>query len=254
MLMALTRGVSDGLARCELTHLAREPINVERARAQHAEYEKALQRLGALVRRIPGEAGMPDCVFIEDTAVVLDEVGVMMLPGAASRRGEVMAVEAVLRAYRPVVRITRGTIDGGDVLRVGKQVYVGRSGRTNDAAIAELGELIGRFGYAVQGVEIRGCLHLKSAVTEVGQGIVLVNPAWVDRTSFTGMDVVAVEEQEGHGANAVRLGGAVIYPEHFPRTAERLERAGIRVERVACDELAKAEGAVTCCSLVFEAD
>jgi dimethylargininase len=256
MLIALTRGVSGALARCELTHLAREPIDLERARAQHAEYEAALGRLGACVRRIAGNDSLPDSVFIEDTAVVLDELAVIMRPGAASRRGEVEAVAATLREFRPLAWMREpGTMDGGDVLRVGRTLYVGLSSRTNAAGVEQLRKAVAPFGYAVQGVEVGGCLHLKSAVTEVGEGVLLGNAAWVSPAVFGGAEWIDVDAREVYAANAVRVGGAwgaVIYPEHFPRTAERLERRGIRVERVPCDELAKAEGAVTCCSILLE--
>jgi dimethylargininase len=186
--------------------------------------------------------------------VVVEEVGVMMRPGARSRRGEVAGVAEVLREYRGLVWVEEpGTVDGGDVLVVGRRVYVGRSSRTNSEGILQLEKMLGRFGYAVMGVEVKGCLHLKSAATCVAEGVVLVNPAWVDAGVFAGMERVAVDAREAWGANALRVGEAVLFPAHFPRTGERLRGRGVRVVEVACDELAKAEGALTCCSLVFTA-
>jgi dimethylargininase len=254
MLVALTRAVSEEIGSCELTHLGRVGIDVERARGQHAGYERALEGLGVSVRRVGGGEGFADGVFVEDAAVVVEEVGVMMRPGAVSRRGEAAGVAAVLREYRELVWVEGpGTVDGGDVLVVGKRVYVGRSSRTNGEGILQLEKLLGRFGYSVVGVEVKGCLHLKSAATCVAEGVVLLNPAWVDVGVFGEMEWVEVDPSEGYGANAVRVGEAVLFPAHFPRTAERLRGRGLRVVEAACDELAKAEGALTCCSLLFMA-
>jgi dimethylargininase len=162
-------------------------------------------------------------------------------------------VAQALAHFRPVARIgAPGTLDGGDVLRVGRAIYVGLSVRSNAHAIGQLGDLVGPHGYTVQGVPVDGCLHLKSAVTEVAPGTLLLNPAWVDAGHFPGARTLEVDPAEPYAANAVRIGGGVVYPTAFPRTRARLEAAGIAVRAVDVSELAKAEGAVTCCSLVFE--
>jgi dimethylargininase len=258
MQVALTREVSTGLAQCQLTHLAREPIDVERARAQHARYEVALAKLGAQVQRLPGPPELPDCVFIEDTAIVLPELAFMLRPGAASRQLEVAAVAQALQSYRPLRCMQPpGLMDGGDVLRIGNRLFVGRSSRTNDEGIRQLRTALEPLGYTVDALDVRGCLHLKSAATEVAPGgeqggVLLINPGWITPGVFGNVEVVEVDGREAYAANALRIGDTVIYPEHFPWTAERLERRGIPLERVPCDELAKAEGAVTCCSLLFD--
>jgi dimethylargininase len=252
MVVGLTRAISPALGQCELTHVERVAIDLERARAQHWAYERALEGLGVEVRQLSAGAAMADSVFIEDTAVVVEEVAVITRPGAESRRGETAAVAAALAAYRPVARVEApGTVDGGDVLVAGKRVFVGRSSRTNEEGIRQLGRILGERGYRVEGVEVRGCLHLKSAATEVGEGLLLVNEAWIPPTAFAGLERVAVDPSEAYGANALRVGDGVLYPAHFPRTRERLARRGVRTVAVACDELAKAEGALTCCSLLF---
>lgn len=254
MLMALTRGVSGGIGGCELTHLERVGIDVGMARAQHAGYERALEGLGVRVRRLAGEEAFADSVFIEDTAVVVEEVAVITRPGAASRRGETAAVAEALGEYRRLVEIREpGTVDGGDVLVVGKRVFVGRSARTNEEGVRQLEGILGERGYRVEGVEVAGCLHLKSAATEVGEGLLLVNGAWIPPTAFAGLERVEVDPAEAYGANGLRVGETVLYPAHYPRTRERLEGRGVRTVAVACDELAKAEGALTCCSLLFTA-
>lgn len=254
MTTALTRAVSPSIARCELTHVGRVPIDLPRAEAQHAAYEDALRELGCRVVRVPGAPDLPDAVFVEDTAIVLDEVAILTRPGAASRRPETEAVAGVLAGCRPLRRIVEpGTLEGGDVLRAGRTLFVGRSSRTNADGLAQLREHAAGFGYRVVPVEVRQCLHLKSAVTLVAPDCYLVQPGWVARAPFEAGAVVEVDPREPFAANALLVGGAVIYPRAFPRTRERLEKAGVRVATVDVSELQKAEGAVTCCSVILEA-
>ncbi|MGH8077404.1 MAG: dimethylarginine dimethylaminohydrolase family protein [Lysobacter sp.] len=252
MLIAITRDVSPSLAACELTHVERTPIDVDLAATQHRGYQRVLASLGCRVLVLEAEPTMPDAVFVEDVAVVLDEVAVMTRPGAESRRGEVASVADVLRRYRPLRVIgSPGTLEGGDVLRIGRTLYVGQSGRTNADGIAQLGALVAEFGYAVRAVPIRDCLHLKSAVTALNDDTVLLQPAWVDRESFDGYRIIEVDAEEEHAANVVRIGNHVVMPACFPRTWQRLVDAGVEVTTVDVSELQKAEGAVTCCSLLF---
>jgi len=253
MRIALTRDVSPGLARCELTHLAREPIDLERARAQHRAYEEALRGIGCDVRRLPGEPEMPDAVFVEDTAVVLDELAVITRPGAASRRGEVASVAAALAAHRPLKTIAPpATLDGGDVLVIGRRIFVGLSTRTSAEGARQLADAAAAHGYTVETLTVRSCLHLKTAVTRVAASTVLLNPAWIDPAAFAAYDRIEVHPDEPWGGNALAIGGAVVYPTAFPRTRERLEASALDVRAVDQSELAKAEGGVTCGSLVLE--
>jgi dimethylargininase len=254
VLIAITRAVSPTLAQCELTHRPRDPIDVANAVAEHACYEAALRSLGATVVRAPPEPDLPDAVFVEDAALALDEVAVITRPGAPTRRREVDSMAEVLSAYRPLVRIEApGTLDGGDVLRVGRKLYVGLSSRSNRDGIAQLETFLSTWDYEVIGVPITGCLHLKSAVTQVGEDLLLINPGFVRPECFAPMETIAVAPTEAHGANALWVAGAVVYPAHYPETAERLDRAGVRIVAVPSAELAKAEGGVTCCSVLFEA-
>lgn len=249
---ALVRPVSASLATCELTHLARTPIDLPRATAQHAEYVAALRALGVTVCELPAADDLPDAVFIEDTAVVLDEVAIITRPGASSRRGETAAVARALEEYRPLLWMDAPeTLDGGDVLRVDRTLYVGLSERSNDAGIRALHALTSPYGFEVVPVAFEGCLHLKTAVTAVGERRLLLNPDWVSPEAFVGCDWLTVDPAEPFAANAVLVSGAVVHGADFPLTRARLEAAGIRVVPVPADELAKAEGGVTCCSLVF---
>lgn len=252
--IAVTRPVSPSLAECELTHLAREPIDIARATTQHAAYEVLLDSLGATIVRAPAAPDAPDAVFIEDTAIVLDEVAVITRPGAPSRRKEPAAIAALLAAYRPVRSMEApATLDGGDVLRLGRTLYVGQSGRTNNQGIEQLRSIAAPFGYDVVPVEFAGCLHLKSAVTALGDELLLMNPAWVSPAAFPGLEILPIDDREPYAANALRVAGAIVYPTEFPRTRDLLVARGLRVATTDCSELAKAEGAVTCCSLIFEA-
>jgi dimethylargininase len=250
--LAFTREVGPAIQRCELTHLAPQCIDLDRARAQHDAYEACLHGLGCTVRRLPPEPEHPDAVFVEDTAVVLDELAILARPGAASRRGEVASMAEVLAPYRTCVRIEPpGTLDGGDVLVLGRHVHVGLSSRTNAEGIAQLKRLLEPQGYTVRTVFFTGCLHLKSAVTRVGEETLLLNPAWVDREAFPDLRSLVIDPTEPFGANALLIGSAVVYPAEHPRTAERITATGIELRAVEASELAKAEGGVTCCCVLL---
>lgn len=253
-LVALTREVSSGLPLCQLVHLERRPIDVDLAREQHRAYEAALRAAGCEVLTLPADPALPDSVFVEDTAVVLDEVAVIARPGAASRQPETEPVARALAAHRPLTRITApATLDGGDVLRIGRTVCVGESGRTNRAGIDQLAAALAPHGYTVHALPVGGCLHLKSAVTLVAPDTVLCNPRWVDLSASpcAGMRVLEVAAGEPAAANGLLVSGRLIYPASFPLTTRRLEERGIEVLSLDVSELQKAEGAVTCCSILF---
>ena len=251
---ALCRAVSPAIADCELSFIGREPINVAMAHLQHMDYIAGLRALGADVIELPAEPTLPDSVFVEDTALLFDELAVMTRPGALSRRGEVASIEAAFRKYREfITHITEpGTLDGGDVLRIGKRVFVGLSQRSNPAAIAQLRDTLTPYGYSVTAVAIQDCLHLKSGVTALSDDTVLINPDWVDAGQFSEYRQVRIPESEPHAANVVRVGAAILMPANFPKTRARIEAAGFAVHAVDVSELQKAEGAVTCCSILFK--
>ena len=254
-LVAITRGVAASIGACELTHLARQAIDVDRARAQHRAYEAALERLGCRVESLPALDSLPDSVFVEDVAVVLDEIAIVTRPGAESRRPEAAEIAPVLAAYRTLAFIEPpGTLDGGDVLRLGRRLYVGLSARSNESGTRQLRELVGPHGYDVTAVRVESCLHLKSAVTEAAPGVILVNPGWIDPAALGAGRVIEVDPGEPGAANGLTVAGRLIYPMSFPRTRRKLEDAGIELVPVDVSELQKAEGAVTCCSLLLGSD
>ena len=252
MIIALTREISPGMQRCELTYFDRVEIDLELARKQHQAYTQALAILGCQLVMLPAEPDLPDSVFVEDVAIVLDEIAVITRPGAASRRPETASIAKALQPYRKLAYIqTPGTIEGGDVLRIGKVLYVGLSSRSSEAGIAQLSGFIAPFGYRVVGVPVTGCLHLKSAATQVSTNTLLINRQWVDPNYFEGMDCIDVHPLEPNAANALRIGETIIYPAAYPHTLARLKENGIKAAQVDVSEVEKAEGAVTCCSLVF---
>jgi len=259
--------------------LTREPIDYARAVAQHERYEDALRRLGCVVQRLPDAPDLPDSVFVEDTAVVFDDMAVMARPGAESRRPEVAAMATALRPHRPLVFIEApGTLDGGDVLLTPAKVFVGISGRTNEDGVRQLAAVLAPRGIAVVSVPVSGCLHLKSAVTLTGlspdvlppkggsykngndaarlppsggRPTVVINPAWVDVGYFEGFDLIEVDPSEPAAANVLCVGSSLICADDYPQTRQRLEQRGFVTRSVPAGELAKAEGGVTCCSVIL---
>ena len=251
-MIALLREVSPRLASCELSFLERAPIDVARAREQHARYAATLSELGLTVEWLEPLPGNADGVFVEDTAIVLPEVAVITRPGVESRRGEVESVAATLSRRRPLSRITApGTLEGGDVVHIGRNLYVGASGRTNAAGIVQLAEALAPFGYRVSGVAMRDCLHLKSAATFIPPDILLVNPAWVDPALFEARVLVEVDPGEPFAANTLTAEGVTLINAAFPRTEERLRAQGIATRALDVSELQKAEAALTCMSLIL---
>jgi dimethylargininase len=248
--IALTRALSPRISECELTYLDRKPIDYARAAAQHRAYEDLLVRHGCKLVHVDGTPEHPDGVFVEDAAVVLDEVAVITRPGAESRRGETASMARALEKYRPLQRIEApGTIDGGDVLHVGHKLYVGGGQRTNDEGIAQLRDCLSRFGYEVIATDFRGCLHLKTAVTMLDEQTLLFNPDWID--AIDGFEMIAVDRDEPFAANVLRVGDVIIVGAEQPRTRALLERRGYNVATSAMSELLKAEAGLTCCSVIF---
>jgi dimethylargininase len=243
-MIAITPDVPSTIDAAQVSVHEREPIDVVRARAQHEQYRQVLASLGHQVIALPADDAYPDCVFVEDTALVFDVLAVITRPGAESRRGETRAIAEALAPYRPLAFIEApATIDGGDVLILDDRIYVGQSTRTNEAALAQLRTLTRR---EVIPIGVHGALHLKTAVTRVSRDALLVNRNWLDVAPFAGWTLIDAEEP-----NALLTGGVVIFPSAFPETADSLRAHGITVQLVDADELAKAEGGVTCCSLLL---
>ena len=254
MLVALTRQVSPAITDCQLTYALRRPIDVPRAQHQHNLYEALLARCGARVVSLPPEPQLADAAFVEDTAVVIEELAIMASMGTPVRRPEVSSIAVALSRYRPIRRIQwPGRLEGGDVLRVGRTLFVGLTTRTDQRAIDQLADIVAPYDYRVVAVPVTDCLHLKSACSAIGPRTLLANPAWVDVTRFVDLDVVPIAIAEPHAANTLTIGDRVIMPSACPLTARRLEQQGFTVQLVDISEFQKAEGGVSCMALLFEA-
>ncbi|HUP67961.1 MAG TPA: arginine deiminase family protein [Sphingomicrobium sp.] len=247
---AFTRAVSPRLAECQLTHLQRVPIDPQKAAEQHHAYERALAGAGLEIVRLPELPDDPDAVFVEDTALILGDHAVITRPGVASRAAETASTADGLRDHFEVHRLQSGHLDGGDVLRIGKRLYVGASTRTDRAGIDALASLCRLLGYEVVVAQTGACLHLKTGATYAGDGMLLYDPATIDPAQFAGAEALAVYEPAG--ANCVRAGDRLILPAGNPRTADMLRNRGFTIVEVDVSELQKAEAGVTCMSLIDE--
>src|SRR5207248_5572817 len=233
MLTAITREVSESINDCKLSFHARQPIDVAKAIAQHKEYRACLANLGVRVASLPSEPELSDAVFVEDPAVVVDEVAVIPIMGTASRRPEARSLADALSRYRPIKFLREPTtLDGGDVLRIGRRVFAGLSQRTNSEGINQLRDVLRPFDYEVQSVEVRGCLHLKSACSYIGNDTVLINRAFVVAERFRGFELLDVPDEEPAAANALLIEDVVIIPASFPKTRALLEQRGFRVRTI----------------------
>ena len=254
MLTAITRGVSPAIVNCELTFVQRAPIILTKAIDQHGAYERALQHFGARVVSLPPEPSLADSMFVEDPALVLDELAIIFPLGTESRRAEAESLAKALSPYRQLkyVRLP-GAMEGGDLLRIGRRIFAGLSKRTNAEGIRQLHAIVEPHGYEVTAVPVTGCLHLKSAVTSLGGNTMLANRAWVDSSCMAGFEWIDVAAEEPHAANALAFGNSVILPASFPLTRARIEVRGFEVMPLDISELQKAESGLTCSSLLFEA-
>jgi dimethylargininase len=253
MLTAITRKVSSSLANCELSFIERKPIEMEKARAQHHAYECLLEKLGAKVISLPEERDLPDSMFVEDPAIVFDEVAIICPLGTETRRKEAPSLAAALEPFRKLAYVKLpGMLEGGDVLRVGKKIFVGLTERSNPEGIRQLAVIAEHHGYELTAVPVTGCLHLKSAVTYLGRNTLLGNRPWFQWERFEGFEWVDVDAAEPHAGNALAIGESVVFPASYPKTRVRIEAKGFHVESLDISELQKAESGLTCSSLLFD--
>jgi len=252
MLTAITRAVSPAVVDCELSFIDRKPIDLATAQKQHHAYEKLLGKLGARVISLPAEPGLPDSMFVEDPAIVLDELAVILPLGTETRRREALSLAQALAKFRKLEYVfLPGTLEGGDVLRIGRKLFVGLTRRSNAEGIRQLAAILAPHNYEVIAVPVTRCLHLKSAVTYLGRNTLLANRAWFDTTPLAGHEWIDVDPAEPHAANALALADTIIFPASFPRTRTRIEARGFHVTSIDISELQKAESGLTCSSLLF---
>jgi dimethylargininase len=252
MLTAITRAVSPAIVDCELSFIERKPIDLATAEEQHHAYEKLLGTLGARVISLAAEPDLPDSLFVEDPAIVLDELAVILPLGTETRRREAPSLAQALAKFRKLEYVSLpGILEGGDILRIGRKLFVGLTRRSNAEGIRQLAAILAPHDYEVIAVPVTGCLHLKSAVTHLDRNTLLANRAWFDTTPLAGHDWIDIDPAEPHAANALALAGTVIFPASFPRTRARIEARGFHVTPLDISELQKAESGLTCSSLIF---
>ncbi len=251
--VAITRAAGSALIDCELTFKARESINLTEAILQHSAYCDVLRQAGIAVEVLPAVEHLPDAVFVEDNAIVLDELAVMTRPGSVTRREEVKTVATALKRHRTLAYIVEpGTVDGGDILTIGRQLFVGLSTRTNEAGYDQLSRAVEFHGYRVVPVKVDGCLHLKTALTALDNETLLINPNWIDAGKLSGFQCVEVAEAEPFAANCLVVNDVVHLSAQCDRTRELLEQRGFATRILKITEFEKAEAGLTCLSLVFE--
>lgn len=255
MLTAITRGVSPYMQACELTFLSRQQIDINKSVLQHRRYESCLNELGVRIVSLAADLNLPDAVFVEDAAIVLDEIAIATIMRIESRRAEVDSVANTLAQFRRIEFLKPpATLDGGDVMRIDRTLYVGISRRTNLEAINQLREILQPLNYTVVSMEVADCLHLKTGCTYLGQNTVLVNPQWVSTDQFNGLSVLTVPDKEPWAANTLTIDDTTLVPRSFPAAQRLLTKAGFQVRTLDISELQKAEAGLTCLSIIFESN
>lgn len=245
---ALTREVPDSFTKALCATPSEVPIDLITARAQHAVYRSLLASLGVEVKVLPAEDALPDSCFVEDTAVVVGHVALITRPGAPSRQPEPARVAEALGKLDRVYMKEPATLDGGDCMRVGDRIYVGKSARTNAAGIAELARV---FKNVVAIDMPAGVLHLKCVCAPLGNDRITLADETIPASAFGSVDIVRVPAEEAYAANVLAVGASVLVPTGFPRTRDALAAAGYTPLELHTSEFRKADGALTCLSIMY---
>ena len=253
--IAIVREVSNSYSECLLQYQQRRPIDVGLAKVQHRAYVDALTGLGLRVVVLPADHRFQDACFVEDAAVVLDEIAVITRMGAERRNGEQQAVARCLAQWRELVHMEPpAQLEGGDVLRVGKFLFVGESSRTTREGIEFLKEVAGNRGYQVIAVPVHGALHLKTVVTAVAPTTIIAAPSMLPELKpyLPGFSIIEVPEEDAAAANVLSRGKAVLLSEGHPTVAAQLARLGLTVTELDISEFRKGEGGLTCLSIIID--
>lgn len=252
MLTAITHSPSSLLNNCELTFLRPEKINFEKAKRQHKNYCQMLEKCDVKVLVLNKNTDLPDSAFVEDTAIVLDEIAIITPMGVASRQNETKLIEIELEPFRPIVKVeSPAKIEGGDVLRIGKNLYVGNSTRTNTKGIKALAKIVKPFGYKVIEVKVHNSLHLKTACMALDDETILFNPKWFDSEVFKDFRKIEISSNEPFAGNILKIKDTICIHSGFSKTREIIEKLGFKTKKIDISEFLKAEAGLTCLSLIF---
>lgn len=254
MLNVITHRPSVNLENCELTYvLDAEPIDYNKALLQHRHYCQMLKRCGAKVTVLKDNPELPDSVFVEDPIVVFDELAIVTSIGVSSRREEIPVLKRYFEPLRPLYSIQLpAKLEGGDVLTIGRNVYVGQSSRSNYQGYLQLKQILEPFGYHLIPMAVTGCLHLKTAVCALDEETVLLNPRWIDTTPFTSYKIIEVVTTEPFASNVMPINDTICMNGQNTQMVERVSQLGYQVETVDISEFVKAEAGLTCMSVRFE--
>jgi dimethylargininase len=226
--------------------------DVAESSRQFLAYVNALLQLGLKVTVLPAAPAFPDAHFVEDTAVVMPELAVITHPGAPSRQGEVETIAPVLAGFRPLVQMSsRGHLDGGDVLLVDRQFFIGLTTRTDEAGIREFAAAVEPHGYRVTAIEVSAGLHLKSIVNYVGRNTLLLTEDYQQHPAFAAFNIVVIPEEESYAGNTLWINDTLLTPQGYPYTLAQLEKLGMPIVPLDTSEFKKMDGGLTCLSLRF---
>ena len=219
---------------------------------QHVNYVDALKSLGLQVTELEALDDFPDAHFLEDTAVIVPEVAILTRPGALSRRGEEIFIEPILAKHKTVRKITEpGTLDGGDILVIDKNVFIGLSDRTNQEGANQLSEILFQYGYNSMLIKVEEGLHLKSDVNYIGNNTILITDKYYNHAEFENYIRICVDKNEAYAANSLLINDKVIIPKGFPATKQKLLKADFDLIEIDMSESQKMDGGLTCLSLRF---
>ncbi|MDH3216646.1 MAG: arginine deiminase family protein [Candidatus Krumholzibacteria bacterium] len=248
---AIVRGIPATFGRClRKDTLAR--IDVDRAKMQHDQYCQLLSTFKITVTRMAADDTLPDCCFVEDPVLVIDDRAIILSMGAPSRAGEGALIGRTLSAHKRVVNIRPpATLEGGDVLRIGTRLYVGLSERSNREGLEALRALVADDGFEVVGVELDNVIHLKAVCSYLGDSHILLCPGYLDESVFADYERIEVPAEEAYGANSLAINGKVLVAEGFPKTKMRIEKSGFETVACAMSEFRKADGGLSCLSVRF---
>ena len=226
--------------------------NYETMLVQHEAYIDTLKSLGLTVTILQPEETFPDAHFVEDAAVIFKEAAVITNPGADARKGEEITIEKALAPLKTIEKIVApGTVDGGDILQVGKHFFIGVSDRTNKEGAAQLSAIVAKYGYTSTTVPVADGLHFKSSVNYVGKNTLLVTEAFKEREELKGYDLMILDTDEEYAGNTLLINNTLITPKGYPKTLAKLKSLGLEIVELETSETRKMDGGLTCLSLRF---
>ena len=249
---AIVRGIPNTFQDCVTISHNTPKINVELARQQHETYCTTLEQLGLKLIRIEADDALPDCCFTEDIAIVFNDLAIITSPGTPSRVAETVEMEKIVAPLKKIYHLSPpATLDGGDVLKIDKKIFIGNSLRTNEEAIKQVAAIINPKGYEVIGVKIWNTLHLKSVCTYLGNGCIILAEGYLDDKIFSQYDKIILPKEEAYCANCLVVNGKVLISKGFPKTKSLIEAKEFSVIEMEISETKKADGALTCSSIIF---